>query len=237
MNKFITTNFGTIEYEFKRSKSKRRISIKVKNDGKVVLSAPNGVPIREAEEFLLSKAKWVTFHSNKSRREYQRLQSAELDFIYILGKPYAILYKDGEKANVCFKQGKIVLIGEKTDALNLLKESIVQFADKYFSERFKQIAYKLKVGENFKQVTRNVKSVWGSCDVKRKIIKLSVRLIAREQKVVDSVIYHEFAHIAVQNHQREFYDLLLTYCPNYFEYQKGLKNACYALTDKFILGK
>ena len=89
----------------------------------------------------------------------------------------------------------------------------------------------------FRSEIRNVKSVWGSFNLSKKLMKLATRLIVRDKNTIDSVIYHEFAHLKVQNHQKQFYKLLLLYCPNYYEWQKGLKNSNFAMMDKFILGK
>ena len=118
-----------------------------------------------------------------------------------------------------------------------LKKLLFNFAKSYFLTRFNAIKSEIGVQEDIGLSVRNVKGWWGSCDYIKKIIKLSLRLIARDVNSIDSVIYHEFAHLKIHNHQKQFYSVLLSYCPNYYSYKKQLSDSKFDLSDKYILGK
>ena len=130
---------------------------------------------------------------------------------------------------------------DKQKSQNILKTKLVCFAKQYLAQR----AYELQkqIGEKSAVVVevKKVRSWWGCYSVKNKKIKLSARLIAREKTSIDSVIFHEFAHIKVQNHQKAFYKVLLSYCPNYYSFKKALSdikrilNTALLPTDVLIL--
>jgi predicted metal-dependent hydrolase len=54
----------------------------------------------------------------------------------------------------------------------------------------------------------------------KNMITLDETLIHYSLPIIDSVVAHELCHYYYQNHSKEFYDLLLKYCPDY----KALKN-------------
>ena len=236
MIKSVITSIGIIEYEFKHSKS-RRMTIKVKNDGSVVVLSPASIPIYQVEDFIKSRAKWILSHVSQNKINYEKLQTAVLDKIYILGEGYEICFENTTNIGYSFVGSKVILYGDRDKAKKKKKKDICLKAKEYLTNRFYFIKEELGINEDIKLEIRNVKSVWGSFNLSKKLMKLATRLIVRDKNTIDSVIYHEFAHLKVQNHQKQFYKLLLLYCPNYYEWQKGLKNSNFVLMDKFILGK
>ncbi len=52
---------------------------------------------------------------------------------------------------------------------------------------------------------------WGSCTMPDRAIRLSSRLLGLPEWVTDYVLLHELAHILVQGHGQEFWDLLSAY--------------------------
>lgn len=236
MLKSLNTQNGIIEYELKATKS-HKIIVKIAKDGKIICSCPQGIAVCVAEDFIKSRSKWIVQTSNKLKEQYQSLQSSELNQIFVFGKSYPVVRVESQKTDVLFEDGKIYLCGDEQKSQNILKTKLVGFAKQYLAQR----AYELQkqIGEKSAVVVevKKVRSWWGCYSVKNKKIKFSVRLIAREKSSIDSVIFHEFAHIKVQNHQKAFYKILLSYCPDYYSFKKALSDSKYALTDKFILDK
>ena len=73
-----------------------------------------------------------------------------------------------------------------------------------------------KVKLNIKAVkTGAFKSYWGSCSAG--IIKLNERLVLSPPNTIDSIIYHELAHILVPNHSKDFYTVLEKIYPAYYK--------------------
>ena len=232
----IVNDFGVIEYNLKNTTSKL-ITVKIKNDGSVSVLSHSSVPIAQTEKFITSKADWIVKNVQLCKQKYAMLNSSTLDSIYILGKKYPICYIPAGQIKVAFRDGVIILWGESEKAKIKLKKLLFNFAKSYFLTRFNAIKSEIGVQEDIGLSVRNVKGWWGSCDYIKKIIKLSLRLIARDVNSIDSVIYHEFAHLKIHNHQKQFYSVLLSYCPNYYSYKKQLSDSKFDLSDKYILGK
>lgn len=68
----------------------------------------------------------------------------------------------------------------------------------------------------------SAKKRFGSCNGKNGIT-YSYRLIFYPKKAIDYVIIHELAHIKHKNHQKEFYQLIKKYMPDYKEAEALLK--------------
>ena len=65
---------------------------------------------------------------------------------------------------------------------------------------------------------------YGSCKPDTKELYFSSRLAMLPQEKVDAVIVHELCHIIHRNHNKEFYELVKEYIPNYKEIDIWLKN-------------
>ena len=70
--------------------------------------------------------------------------------------------------------------------------------------------------------TRAMRSRWGSYHP-RHIVTINTELAKYPVEYLDYVILHELCHIFHRNHQKGFYDLLASYCPNYRKFQRELR--------------
>lgn len=71
---------------------------------------------------------------------------------------------------------------------------------------------------------RKMKSRWGSCNYTNKIITLSTHLIYCTEEQIYYVIVHEFSHLIVPNHSKDFYSVVSEFCPDYKDIKKELNN-------------
>lgn len=236
MIKSVITDYGIVNFEYKVAKS-NKITIKIKNDGSVRVLAPAIVNYSRVENFVKSRAKWVVTNSQKYKQKFETLANSSFDSIYIFGQNYPIIYCDCEKVKISFFNNNIYLFGNREKVLKKFKKTLFNFAKDYLFERFNIIKNELEIKDEIAFAVKNVKTWWGSYNAKNKMIKLSFRLITRDKACIDSVIYHEFAHCKVLNHQKEFYKVLLTYCPQYYTLKKALKDSKFDISDKFILDK
>ncbi len=60
-----------------------------------------------------------------------------------------------------------------------------------------------------------MKTRLGSCIPGKRTIKLNSLLGRFERKYLRMILLHELVHLKVSGHQRDFYDILLAYVPNY----------------------
>ena len=96
------------------------------------------------------------------------------------------------------RKNRIAELREKED----LAEIAAKLNKRYFNGRIQV--------NSIKYVT-NQKSRFGSCNYRRKTIRISHRLANMPVWVRDYVIIHEMAHILEPNHGKSFYDLISVY--------------------------
>lgn len=70
---------------------------------------------------------------------------------------------------------------------------------------------------------RSMKTRWGVCNTKTKVVTLNLELFRYDMECLDYVIVHELAHFLVPNHSKQFWGVVERYCPNYKEIKKKLK--------------
>ncbi len=63
---------------------------------------------------------------------------------------------------------------------------------------------------------------YGSCSAKNRLC-FAWRLMAYPQQAIDSVVVHELAHIVHKNHGKEFYALVESVLPDYWQRKKQLE--------------
>ena len=74
-----------------------------------------------------------------------------------------------------------------------------------------------------------MKSRWGSFSARTNRIHLNQQLIFYPKLALEAVLAHEFAHVLVRNHSLKFYQVLLSWLPDYKERLKLLKKESYDL--------
>ena len=72
------------------------------------------------------------------------------------------------------------------------------------------LVYKLPVPREIKWVT-NQNTLWGSCSFNDGVIRMSSRLTAVPDWVLDYVLLHEITHLVESNHGPEFHRLMARY--------------------------
>lgn len=71
---------------------------------------------------------------------------------------------------------------------------------------------------------RTMTSCWGTCNYVKNIITLNTNLIYCTKEQIFYVIVHEFAHLLVHNHSKDFYNIVEEFCKDYKEIRKSMRN-------------
>jgi predicted metal-dependent hydrolase len=106
----------------------------------------------------------------------------------------------------------------------LSMEEIRDLANKalaYIPSRVKH--YAPLVGVSIGRITiRNQRSRWGSCSTKGNL-NFNCLLMLTPPEVIDSVVVHELCHRKEMNHSKAFYAEVLRVFPDYWKWDKWLK--------------
>ncbi len=196
-------------------------------DGSLVIKSPK-ISQQEIEKTLIKKSAWISRSRQKLlAKKGKPLQFNEDDKVYYLGRDYSIEYIESQKPRTILK------FGEKIGFFIIYN----QFDTDTFTQKIEQF-YKNKAQEIIPNITqahadkmqlypskvsfRKAKRQWGSCSVKN-AISFNYLMMKLPLDVIQYIIVHELAHIKHKHHQKEFWELVAIYMPNYKKYQLELK--------------
>lgn len=181
-----------IEVHYKKMK---HIYLKVKPDGKLVISAPLGTSKAYLIQFVKSRLAWINEKQQKiADRKVPSLALGKGEML-LFGKPFTHQLSEVERQH-------------------LLHEKITTYYSKYwpfFKERGCQpveIKYRL------------MKSTWGVCRPTARTITFNKRLISQPDQFIEYVVLHEMCHLLVPNHSKDFYQLVAYHLPQFRQYEK-----------------
>lgn len=98
-----------------------------------------------------------------------------------------------------------------------LSEQTMTLYKKEFGEYLEEkvALYSKQIGVTFNNISiRRTLSRWGSCSSKGNL-SFSIFLWGKPNVVIDYVIIHELCHRRYMNHSKDFWNLVITYCPEY----------------------
>ena len=210
----------------RRKKRRRTISLRIKEDGKIVIYAPHHTPKWEIEKFIKEKQIWIV---NKISEKEKQIKEAEKTFLsgerfLYLGEwyPLEIHEFDHKEPPLRLSFGKFILNKDHIEGVRDLfikwykreaKEKIVGRID-YYSHRLHLFPRGIRI--------TNARSRWGSCSRDNRL-SFSWRIIMASLTVIDYILIHELVHIREKNHSKRFWTTLESILPDYRKHRLWLK--------------
>lgn len=218
-----------IKYEIVRRKIKNvYISIK---DGQVIVKAPLHLSEEKIKDIVNEKSSWIEKKIN-IKREDRSVDIKNKDYIYILGKKIKIEYeyKDIKNINVFIDENNckisLPLNIKLSKDMYILIENKIDKELKRLTQKYVLIIMnkytKLTSLKPEKITVRIFKSIWGNCSSKKEI-KINQKIIHYGIEQIEYVCLHELTHLKYMNHQKEFWNFVEKYMPNYREISNSLK--------------
>lgn len=144
--------------------------------------------------------------------------------------PKLIKHFESQNSNYSFKEDYVFLLGKKVslkslniyseDSLNLfLKNNALEF----ISNLVRKYESIMGVKNPYKIHVRNTSTRFGSNSLKTHSLSFQISLIHYSEEIITSVVVHELAHEFYRNHQKQFYNCVEKYCPNYRILTRKLK--------------
>ena len=144
-------------------------------------------------------------------------ENNEGGFFY-LGKKYDVVY--AEWCDISFGEDKVFL-NKKLDIDKWYKEQAKVLFQEHFDEVYNRFSRKIPYPE---LKIRKMKSRWGVCNIRTKVITLNLELIKRDVKYLDYVCAHEMSHLIYGDHSPNFWKVVGENIPDYKEYRKEMKD-------------
>ncbi|MGN1013230.1 MAG: M48 family metallopeptidase [Clostridia bacterium] len=218
-----------IEYEIERRKIKN-VYICIKN-GKIVVKAPIRISKSKIDELVTQKREWIE-KKIKNKKEDRLVDIKNKKYVYILGNKVNIKVSYIEKRSINVKLDRnscFVYLPKET----IFNDEIYSIINKKIDKELKEFSkyYIMLAMEKYIKLTslqpkeiviRKFKSIWGNCSSK-KVIKINQNIIHYGMDQIEYVCLHELTHLKYMNHQKEFWNYIKKYMPNYKNISDVLK--------------
>ncbi len=180
-----------------RQKKMKSMTLRYR-EGKYRLSAPMQLSVSDIQTWLksLDETVWQRLKRNVKVKQGR-------DFVYIFGQRYDICHRPLGIKKVSLKKEQLYIYATLPE--HCLEDYLRETLTSYIFERL-QYFYRqgyCQILPEFKLA--KLKSCYGECFYKKKLLKFSSFLIHEPQQVIDSIIIHELAHLLYPNHSKDFY--------------------------------
>ena len=217
-----------IDVEITRKRVKN-INLSVGRDGRVRVSAPLFAREAAITAFVASKADWIKKHRERIAEIMPPLPAEYVSgtAFRFVGRQYTLETECGKRYALAFRADTAVLTVPDGDSA----AKRVAFIEKWQrGELKKAIEARLPVYEKQMELkcsswnVRQMKTRWGTCNIRTHKIWFSLRLIEKASECLDYIIVHELAHTRYGNHGAQFKQLVAAHCPNWKNIVKLLRN-------------
>jgi len=215
-----------LAYTIKRSTKRRKLTISVERDRRVVVHAPEKTSDEKIRQIVESKRQWI-YEKIGHPQKYQNLPhppGKELvsgESALYLGRQYRIEVVGTGLSKVRFVQRFLIPATEGETRVEALREWYIGRAREKIFLRVKGHARELGVNVAGVKIVEN-RYRWGSCTPNNNV-NFNWRLIKAPMFVIDYVIIHELAHLIEANHTPRFWNIVRAQTPTMEKAKAWLK--------------
>jgi len=212
--KLVLAGAPQVEVTLRRSRRARRLSLRISRlDGRVTMTLPLRVPLREAQAFLNERGEWLRRHLDERPEPIRVGPGVALP---VQGR--ALLIVPGAVRRAVEAEGRLLVDPDRAAGQALAHVKAV--ARRVLAERCQFHAQAL--GRSYTRIVlRDTRSRWGSCS-STGTLSFSWRLALAPARVLDYVAAHEVAHLAEMNHGPQFWAHVARLCPDYETHRRWL---------------
>ena len=204
-------------------KNVKNINLHITRNGEIIVSCNAYVPLKKVDEFVGIKCQWI-LEKMRMIQQQQKILHDNQRFLF-LGKSYPIKTVLSKTSGVRLREGICMIYKrESEDEYKILLQYEKEMAQKILKQKMKEVYEKMShdyiINEPALKI-RKMTSRWGSCMPKKNQITLNSQLIHYQERFIDYVVIHEYAHLIQPNHSKAFYAIIEKYMPDYKEVSKN----------------
>ena len=205
----------------------RRVNLKVRaGDAAVCVSAPMGYPTSGIEAFVNEKYDWIVRNRRRvleaAKEEARRWD--EGGTVSLLGEDLTIRYQEDaqtKREQHVERQGQSLVVhladflaseDRPTEAKRLVEAWLSASLGELLPSLFERFQRETAISCAGWRV-RRMKTRWGSCNTRTRVITINAQLIEYPPECLESVIVHELCHLLEPSHNARFHQLLDAYYP------------------------
>lgn len=221
---------NNIPIEIKRKKIKNMYLKILPPDGRVYISAPLRMSVEEIGRFIQLKYDWIRKQQEKIQKRpgQKELEYISGEEVFVWGKKYTLKVLPTDKNVGVTLLGSELLLFIKPDTtiekrariLNQWYKQVLQEAIPELIEKWEKI-----IGvKSSTFVIRDMKTRWGSCNIRTGKICLNLKLVNKRPICLEYVIVHELVHLLEASHNHVFKGYMDQFLPNWRVIKKELNN-------------
>ena len=231
-------NFGelSVTYEVVRC-ARRTLGVVVSPDGRVEVRAPYNVSQDSIVAFAERTKPWIFKHLTRYKQAYAPRSFVNGESLPYLGKQYKLRIISDDAATFPVLTGSSLRIyvarglGDEVQC-EAVRQALGAWyatqAQQILVARLNELAVRLGACPKAVKVKHQV-CRWGSCTAQG-VINLNLQLVMAPPEVIDYVLVHELCHLRVRSHQREFWEEVARYDPEYKKHRKWLRSHGHTLS-------
>lgn len=232
---------ATIEYEIRRS-NRRRKTVEIRLDGdRIVVATPARTPPEEIAAFVLKRVAWIERHRANARTAAAPRRFVTGETVPYLGRdirliveplivePLIVEPSHGPHATVRLLHGTFEVQVPHALPAEQRHDRIVEAFQRWYRTRAEDRIpasvdrWSALTGSHPTRVLiRNQRRRWGSCGVDG-TLRFNWRLVLAAPPLLDYVVVHELAHLAVRNHSPNFWAQVAQVMPDHLERRAALR--------------
>ncbi|MHA1667538.1 MAG: M48 family metallopeptidase [Candidatus Heimdallarchaeaceae archaeon] len=198
---------------------RKSISIRVDEEGELIVRAPLVTSKRFIESFLESKKTWIDKQISKVDKPKYFIEGEKFLF---MGEEYELRVNNKIKEKITLQDDFLIRkLGTKGEVKKLVERWYKEEAREYFTDRLNEFSEEFDFQYSSLKLS-GAKTRWGSCSSINNI-NLNWKLIMAPSEIIDYVILHELVHTKTKNHSETFWQGVEAVCPDYKVKRKWLK--------------
>ena len=228
----------TVDYTVRRSARRRKtVQISVVN-GEVIVAAPRRTPARELEAIVRERAAWIMKKLAEEARKPAPARFVTGEKLPYLGEDISltVTLSHDPKPTVRFaRRGFSVSVPANLDdeqRVDAIRAALTAWYRDRAAEHLPNIVEnwlpRFGGDKPTKILIRNQKQRWGSCSADG-TLRFNWRVMMLKPSLIEYIVVHELAHLAHQNHSRDFWDHVATAMPDAQQRRKALRQAGWQL--------
>ena len=221
-----------IEYTIVRSRRRKKtIEITLDPQDGVIVRSPARTPLKQIAELVHKRAGWILSRATEDILHPKPRCYTDGETLLYLGREIPIITSasDGRSVTVTLHDGAFRLSVPHDLPVEHRPEKSRAALERWYRSEAKRLLPELvarwqgRVGRkkpSFVQV-RSQRRRWGSCSSDGSI-RLNWRIIMAEPALIDYVVVHELAHLAVMDHSPRYWKVVERALPDYLDRRRRL---------------
>lgn len=221
-----------IAFAVQRSARRKTVALTM-HDGRLVVTAPEGVPLGRIEDVVRRKASWVVQRQRRAAEHEPRVSERE----FVTGE--TVLYRGrqlrlkvietpvAERARIRARWYEVSVAPELTGEARrravrrALVSSLKERAERHIPARLAALCAERGVRAP-EVLVRAQRRRWGSCDAAG-VLRINWRIVQAPPSLMDYVLVHEYTHVEQRAHGPAFWEAVARWMPDYDDRRRRLR--------------